>query len=90
MIYFSSDHHFGHKNIIGYCNRGFSSIEEMNESLIDSWNKVVDKYDTVYYLGDFCFGDEPTKYFKNLKGKILYLKASKHVYVKMKFIRKKY
>lgn len=53
MIYFTSDLHFRHKNIIRYCNRPFSDITEMEEILITNWNKVVSETDTVYSLGDF-------------------------------------
>jgi calcineurin-like phosphoesterase family protein len=54
-IFFTSDTHFYHKNIIRYCNRPFSSIEEMNGVLIDNWNSVVKNNDVVYHLGDFAF-----------------------------------
>jgi calcineurin-like phosphoesterase family protein len=53
MLYFTSDHHFWHANIIRYCNRPFATIEEMNESMIMAWNEVVSPNDDVYYLGDF-------------------------------------
>jgi calcineurin-like phosphoesterase family protein len=39
-----------------YCDRPFSSIEEMNEKLISNWNSVVDPDATVFHLGDFAFG----------------------------------
>lgn len=54
--FFTSDTHFFHNNIISYCNRPFSSVEEMNEGLIEKWNSVVGKNDIVWHLGDFCFG----------------------------------
>lgn len=51
--FFTSDHHFGHANIIKYCNRPFESVPGMNEIMVFKWNKVVAPEDTVYYLGDF-------------------------------------
>lgn len=54
--FFTSDTHFGHANIIRFCSRPFQNIEEMNEVLIENWNKVVSKDDTVFHLGDFAFG----------------------------------
>lgn len=55
-IWFTSDTHFFHANIIKYCNRPFSSTEEMNEVLIQNWNKVVKKGDLIYHLGDVFMG----------------------------------
>ena len=57
MIYFTSDLHFWHRNIIEYCKRPFASVEEMNEGLIDRWNNRVRSTDTIYVLGDVSFGD---------------------------------
>lgn len=55
-VYFTSDTHFGHANIIKLCNRPFSDVKEMNEKLIENWNKTVEKDAIVFHLGDFCFG----------------------------------
>jgi len=52
QIFFTSDHHFGHANIIRYSQRPFADVEEMNESLITNWNAVVGENDVVYHLGD--------------------------------------
>lgn len=54
--YFTSDSHFGHTNIIKYCNRPFASAEEMDNVLIDNINKLVQPNDILYHLGDFCLG----------------------------------
>jgi calcineurin-like phosphoesterase family protein len=75
MIFFTSDTHFGHKNIIKFSNRPFYSIEEMDEVLIQNWNNVVGKNDTIYHLGDFCFGNSK-KYLKRLNGNIIRIKGS--------------
>ena len=55
-IWFTSDTHFGHANIIGYTNRPFSDVDEMDVVLAANWNRVVGKDDLVFHLGDFCFG----------------------------------
>jgi len=53
MVFFTSDLHFGHNNIIAYCNRLFSSVGEMDNTLIADWNSVVASGDDIYVLGDF-------------------------------------
>jgi calcineurin-like phosphoesterase family protein len=70
--WFIADTHFGHSNIIKYCNRPFKDVVEMNETIINNWNNVVDKNDIVYHLGDLCFGDEKdiANYLRQLQGNI--------------------
>lgn len=53
-IWFIGDTHFGHKNIITYCNRPFESVDQMTEVLIHNWNNVVAKEDRVIMNGDFA------------------------------------
>jgi len=53
-LLFSSDMHYWHKNLS--IHRGFNSVEEMNELMIDNYNKKVTKKDHIYILGDFSFG----------------------------------
>jgi len=66
--YFTSDHHFGHKNVIKYCGRPYKSVEEMNEDLVSRWNEIVQADDWVYYLGDFSMSKKALTYVKLLNG----------------------
>lgn len=75
-IFFTSDHHFGHSNIIKYCNRPFKNVDDMNESMIKNWNEVVKSGDTVYYVGDFCFDPNPAKFLYRLNGKKILIKGN--------------
>lgn len=52
----SADFHFGHHNIIQYCNRPFTDVEHMRQELTSRWNSKVSARDRVYVLGDFAFG----------------------------------
>jgi len=54
-IWFTSDTHFSHKNIIKHCFRPFKTEHDMDERLIHNWNSVVGKNDVVFHLGDFLF-----------------------------------
>jgi len=55
-VFVTADLHFQHKNILMHqANREFDSIEEMDEFIIQEWNKQVTAKDTVYILGDVSF-----------------------------------
>lgn len=56
-IFFTADTHFNHENIIHFCKRPFSTVEEMNTALVEGWNGRVGAGDLVYHLGDFGWGD---------------------------------
>ena len=70
-IFVISDTHFGHANIIKYCDRPFADIDEMDEIMIQRWNSVVKPGDKVYHLGDVYMGDGDRflKKFARLSGK---------------------
>lgn len=55
--FFTSDTHFGHRNIIKYTNRPFANAQEMDDVLIARWNETVGEHDTIYHLGDFSLSD---------------------------------
>lgn len=78
-IFVISDTHFGHENILKFSKehgdptRSFSSVEEMDELMIERWNSVVRAQDKVYHLGDFALGPGKQKigdYVKRLNGHI--------------------
>ena len=75
VIYFTSDLHFSHYNIIKYCNRPFESVDKMNNILINNWNKIVKENDEVYILGDITLGDNE-KYLNRLKGSKYLIKGN--------------
>lgn len=59
MNRYIADLHLGHSNIIKFDNRPFDSVADMDDFLIENWNKKVKNGDTTYILGDFCWGKEP-------------------------------
>ena len=63
MIYFSSDLHFYHKNIIEYCNRPFVNVDEMNQTIISNFRNVVTDNDLLILVGDISFGNEDETYY---------------------------
>jgi hypothetical protein len=57
-IWFTADFHFGHSNIIRYCNRAFRNVEEMDQTILERLNASVKANDILYFLGDFCIGSK--------------------------------
>lgn len=78
-VWFTSDTHFFHRNVVDYCRRPFATVEEMNEALIARWNAAVHRDGIMFHLGDFCLG-EPERWHSildRLKGRI-YLIVGNH------------
>ncbi|GLO66283.1 hypothetical protein [Oceanobacillus kimchii] len=76
--YFTSDSHFYHRNVLNFEDRPFDSVEEMNNKLVESWNRSVNNRDIVHHLGDFCFGgyDNWKTILDQLKGRIILYKGN--------------
>lgn len=70
-IWITSDLHFGHDREFIWKARGFNSVEEMNETIVQKWNETVSAEDDVYILGDVILGDPSNiEYVKCLNGKL--------------------
>ena len=81
MKFFTGDQHFNHKTIIEACERPFKNVWAMNAYMIDQWNKVVEKGDVVYHLGDFALpnkgdGMEVKEIVEQLHGQIHLIKGN--------------
>lgn len=74
-VYVISDTHFGHKNILNYGRKQFSSLEEMDGLMIGNWNNSVKPEDTVWHLGDFAFRNH-LHYIQSLNGKIILVRGN--------------
>jgi len=72
MIFFTADTHFGHANIIKYCDRPFANERAMDREIIRRWNDAVRENDIVYHLGDFTLRDSDgfRSYISQLNGSI--------------------
>lgn len=77
-IYYISDTHFGHANVIHFDNRPFKDIFEMDRIMIENWNSIVQEDDTVYFLGDFSWyrEEETLKILANLNGTKVLIKGN--------------
>jgi|TARA_B110000971_G_scaffold219176_1_gene259686 calcineurin-like phosphoesterase family protein len=76
QIFVTSNQQFGRPGAINKYSRPFSSVEEMNKTLIDNWNSVVTDKDVVYVLGNF--GWDPTtteKCINALQGTIYFIEG---------------
>ena len=70
-IFFTSDPHIGHYNIIGFTGRPYNDVKEMNMAIIKNWNEVVSEQDDVFILGDVIWSDsshEFNRFMNKLNG----------------------
>ena len=84
-VWFTSDTHFYHENILKYCSRPFKDIEEMNNELVRRWNETVPPDGVVFHLGDFAFASsrEWSEILDRLNGQI-YLILGNHDFKQIK------
>lgn len=84
--FFTADEHYFHKNIIKYCNRPFSNVSEMNETIIKMHNSIVTNNDITIHAGDFSLGkkEETNEVIKQLNGNHIFLNGSHDYWLKGK------
>lgn len=78
-IFFTSDLHFGHENVLRFDNRPFATVEEMDSELIRRWNAKVGRGDLVYVLGDMIWksrNDDAPALIRSLNGQIILIKGN--------------
>lgn len=86
MYFFIADEHYGHANVIGFNDRPFADVEEMDEALIANHNSIVRKGDRVIHAGDTCWykryydknpnNKDVASYINRLNGTHVFLKGS--------------
>lgn len=89
MIYITSDWHFGHDREFIFTPRSFSSIWEMNEEIINKYNKIVNAEDDVYVLGDLMLGNNNDGFncIKKLKGNIHVIRGNHDTNTRMELYK---
>lgn len=78
-VWFTSDTHFNHKNIIRYCGRPFEDVQSMNDSIVERWNSCVKPTDKVYHMGDlglFRQEEDVNAMLDNLNGTVWMVKGN--------------
>lgn len=85
-IFFISDTHFGHKNILNFKRkngeplRPFYDIQEMDESIVKNWNSVVKPQDRIYHLGDVVINRKALSILDRLNGKKVLIKGNHDIF----------
>lgn len=69
--YYIADTHFGHENIIRFCDRPFDNVQDMNCVIVENWNARVRPDDEVWIVGDFAYrsAESPTGILRELNGR---------------------
>ncbi|MFH1895686.1 MAG: 2'-5' RNA ligase family protein [archaeon] len=78
-IFFISDLHLDHSNIIKFTNRPFKNVNQMNDVIVNNWNSTVTDKDKVYFLGDMAFGKGSRKtsyWLEKLNGNTVFIEGN--------------
>jgi calcineurin-like phosphoesterase family protein len=74
--WFISDEHYGHENIIKYCDRPFKDVQEMDNEIIKRCNSLVKSGDFLVHGGDFTLKKDAEQYIRRLNGQHIFLRGS--------------
>ena len=88
--FYIADWHYNHANCIAFDNRPFKSVQEMNEELVERWNKAVSNDDTVYILGDmfWCNWKDALPVLDKLHGNKILIKGNHDRCNESQFVKK--
>lgn len=77
-IYFTSDQHFSHEGIIKFANRPYNEVSDMNEDMIQRWNRIVPVDGLTFVLGDigFCNKKDIVDIFSRLNGRKILIRGN--------------
>lgn len=75
-VFFISDLHLGHANIIKYEDRPFKNVTEMDVELRRRWNETIGEDDLVIFVGDLCFYNNPKDILRDLHGRKVLIKGN--------------
>jgi len=78
MKYFTSDTHFGHHNVIGYCNRPFADANEMDSVMLANLQQRLTDEDDLYFLGDWSMSHNYYELIKKVPFRHLYFILGNH------------
>lgn len=93
--FFISDTHFGHYNIVHKFTwpdtdtplRPFSSVEEMDETMVENWNSVVKPQDKVYHLGDAVIKKKDLSIFDRLNGRKTLVMGNHDIFYSKEYLK---
>jgi len=91
--WYISDTHFSHRNIIRFIKedgtklRNFSTLQEMDDLMIENWNKVVRPKDTIVHLGDVVINRKALQILENLNGRKILIRGNHDIFRTKEYLK---
>ena len=86
-VFLVSDTHFGHKGVCHFTRsdgvtklRPFETPEEMDEFMVEAWNKKVKPTDKVYHLGDVVINRKSLGIMRRLNGDKVLIRGNHDIF----------